>query len=179
MRGIIAVFVAATVAVGGCKSSNGAKESKSAAQAQPAGATKPCVMRAGGQDVLRLTAPADAPFTSDEGALNVTSRDGYVEFWLVADAKSVDQAAARASKVIVSEFKNLNVASTSDLSVAGSPAKRLSGTGVEADDGDPGFADVVVFKVGGRVFVACTHGESMRQSAQRLMMDMVQTAKAP
>jgi hypothetical protein len=178
MRAWIISLVAAALA--GCATSKGDAHNGKTPDTQTATAvaTKPCAMQSGGRDVLHLTIPADAPTTPGDGTLTVMSRDGYVEFWLT-DAHTVDEAAARAGQIIVSEFKDLKVTTTTDLSVAGSPAKRLGGTGVEADDGDPGMADVVVFKAGGRVFVACTHGESMRKSAQRLMMDMVQSAKAP
>ena len=178
MRQFIVVSAVALAAISGCSSNKSGHHTRHS-QTASAGATKPVVIQAGGKDVLRLTIPADAPTTPGDGTLTVMSRDGYVEFWLVAEAHTVDEAAARADKIIVSEFKNLKAASTSDLTVAGSPAKRLSGPGVEADDGDPGTADVVVFKVGGHIFVACTHGESVRQSAQLLMMTLVQSAKAP
>lgn len=178
MRGLIGAIVAVTVAMAGCN--GGAEKAKSPqANETPAGTTKPCAVRSGGRDLLHLAVPADAPCTSGDGTLNVMSRDGYVEFWLVSGARTVDEGVKRADKVIVSEFKNLKVTGTNDLKVAGSPAKRLTGTGQEADDNDPGEADLVVFSVNGRVFIACTHGESMRPSAQSLMMEMLKTAKAP
>jgi hypothetical protein len=63
--------------------------------------------------------------------------------------------------------------------IGGSAANRVRGTGVEADDGDPGTADVIVFRAGDRLFVACTHGESLNESARQWMTTVVKTATAP
>ena len=65
------------------------------------------------------------------------------------------------------------------LTIAGTPARRMMGTGTEADDGDPGDADVIVFKTGENYFIACTHAESLQAAAQEWMLHIVQTAKAP
>lgn len=156
------------VALGGCKSADSAP-----------GAGKPCVMRSGGQPVLLIQAPANATCTMREGALTVDSRDYFVEFWLVRNTSSLDSAAGRVSDTIKDEFKDFKPTQTRAFTVADAPAKRLAGTGAEADDGDPGTADVVVFAVGGRFFIACTHGEHLSPKAQTLMESLLATAKAP
>jgi hypothetical protein len=79
----------------------------------------------------------------------------------------------------VSEFKNFKSNQTSELTIAGSPAKRMVGDGEEADDGDPGKADVIVFKVGDHVFVACDHGETINETGQQGLLTLVQTAHMP
>ena len=54
------------------------------------------------------------------------------------------------------------------------------GKGAEADDGDPGAAEVVIFTVGKHVFVACVHGEK-NEAAKRspYMLALLKSAKAP
>jgi hypothetical protein len=64
---------------------------------------------------------------------------------------------ARLAEVIKGEVLNFKPETTTDITVAGALAKRLFGPGVEADDKDEGHADVVVFSLGGRVFVSCVH----------------------
>jgi hypothetical protein len=49
----------------------------------------------------------------------------------------------------------------------------------EADDGDAGAADVIAFKVGDHVFVACDHGESLDPMGQQWLLTLVQTAQMP
>ena len=55
----------------------------------------------------------------------------------------------------------------------------LVGKGHEADDGDAGSADVVVFKVADHIFIACNHGEGLDPAAQQGMLTLLQTAQAP
>ncbi len=146
---------------------------------EPAPTTKAWMMQAGGHDVLSLEAPVDANCTLADGSVKVESKEGYVEFWVAKSARTVEEGVARVKMQIASEFKDFTPTGTTELTVSGSPAKQVMGTGHEADDNDPGTAEVIVFKVGGRIFVACTHGETLRPSAQELMLKMVQSAKAP
>ena len=132
-----------------------------------------------GHDVLRLTVPADTSCAGRDGSLYLTSHYRNVEVWLVRGTQTVDEAVRRVSQVIDPEFKDFKAASTTDLTIAASPAKRLTGSGTEADDGDPGEADIVVFQKGQHVFVACTHGESLSSQAQQWMLAIVQAAQVP
>jgi len=67
-----------------------------------------------------------------------------------------------------------------DMLVAGAPAKHVTGSGNEADDGDPGNAEVVLFVVRGRVFAGCVHGEFDDASRARApMLAVLRTAQAP
>lgn len=171
-------LLCALVAAGACSSeTKGPGLSPTAAKA--AGG-KVCTMQAGGKDVLRVTTPSDAVCTPYDGTLHLESGQRHKAYvWLVPGAASVDEGVTRVAAVIAPEFKGFKATETTASAVAGSPAKRLMGTGVEADDDDPGRADVVVFKAGSRVFVACTHGESMSPKAEEFMMAVVGTATAP
>ncbi|HET6251923.1 MAG TPA: hypothetical protein VFE47_29830 [Tepidisphaeraceae bacterium] len=178
IRGTLLVLV--TALMGGCGASTGPKaDAPSAARADKPAAANTGVMQSGGTNVLRLTLLPDSKCVAKDGSLHINAPQIEVEMWLVAGAKTVDEAAAHVSQQIVSEFKDFTVTHTTDLTVAGAPAKRLVGTGHEADDGDPGKADVIVFKVGNHIFVACTHGESLMSIAQDGMLTMVQSVQAP
>jgi hypothetical protein len=182
MRAFIygSLFVVATAVLIGCGSNAGTKPATSAApQAEKAADTIDFVMQSGGANVLKLTAPAGTKCVAEDGSLKFDSPKYFVEVWLVSGAKTVDEAVGRVSSQIVSEFKDFKPNETTDLTVAGSPAKRMVGAGEEADDGDPGKADVIVFKVGEHVFVACNHGESLNEAGQQGLLALVQTAQMP
>jgi hypothetical protein len=175
MRTFISVAAFAAVAllvavVSGCSSHK---------SHEPAPTSKAWMMQAGGHDVLSLEAPVDANCTLADGSVKVESKEGHVEFWMARNSRTVEEGVAHLKTQIASEFKGFTPTGTTELTVSGSPAKQVMGTGHEADDNDPGTAEAIVFKVGGRIFVALTHGETLRPSAQELMLKMVQTAKAP
>jgi hypothetical protein len=137
-------------------------------------------MQSGARDVLRLSLPEGALCTPKDGALHLESkRRDLMDVWLIPGATTIDQGIARVPDVIAPEFKEFRSTGSTELQVAGSPAKRLSGSGVEADDGDPGTADAVVFVAGGRVFVALVHGESLSPKAREWMMSITGTAAGP
>lgn len=140
---------------------------------------KTFVMQSGGHDVLRLTAPAKTNGTPKDGWLHLWSQDHRADVWLVRGAKTVEDAAGRVAQEIKGEFKDFKATGTTDLTVAGKPAKRLTGAGVEADDGDPGSADVIVFKTGESIFVACAHGEHLAPADGLWMLTILQTAQTP
>jgi hypothetical protein len=184
MRNLIygSLFMIATGMLSGCDSSK-----KSAPSAPPeadkasdkATDNKVFVMQSGGVDVLKLTAPADFKCVAEDGSLKFDAPKFYVEYWLASGADTVDEAVQRVATQIESEFKKFKPSQTTDLTIAGSPAKRMVGDGEEADDGDPGSADVIVFKVGNHVFVACNHGEKLTPVGQEGMLALTQTAQAP
>lgn len=183
MRTIIigSLLIIVTGLLAGCASSTGTTPAApAAAQTDQAATGKTFVMQSGGANVLKLTSSAPFKCRAEDGSLHFTLPQQYeVEFWIVPGAKTVDEALPQASSRIVSEFKDFKPDHTSDLTVAGSPAKRLIGKGHEADDGDPGAADVVVFKVGDHLFIACTHGEGLDPAAQKGMLTLLQTAQTP
>ena len=122
---------------------------------------KTCVMQSGSVDVLRLTIANDVKCVSKDGSLDLNSPHLEMEVWLVRNARTIDDAMAHINTAITDQFKNFKSDHTSDLTIADSPAKRLIGFGKEADDGDDGKADLVVFKIGNHIFIACTHGEDL------------------
>jgi hypothetical protein len=172
-------FAVMTVGCGSASHTAPAKQTEKVvdAKADAKSDTKTCAVQLGGKDVLLLTVPVDTVCTPKEGSVVLNSNNRTVEFWLVNEAKTIDEALPKVSEQITDEFKNFKMTKSSDLTVADSPAKREEGDGEEADDGDPGKADVIVFKVGSRLFVACNHGESLNAAAQEWMLALVQSAK--
>lgn len=182
---LISLFII-TPTLSGCASHHTAPPAASQAAAVGTAPTKAYMLLDNGRQVLRLSAPADAPCELSNGAFEMKSRDGYVNVWLVRGATSIDEGVQKISTTIVSEFKDFKPTSTTSLPLSpdrgiggGGSAARVMGSGVEADDNDPGTADVIVFQKGGKVFIACTHGESMRSTAQDLMVNLVLTATTP
>jgi len=177
------LFIIVTGMLSGCCPGTGAKPAASAAtQGDKAADTKAWVMQSGGVDLLRLTTSAsDTKCVAGDGTLHFNGPLLFdeVEFWLVPGAKTVDEASGRVETQIADQFKDFKPDHTMDLTIAGSPAKRLVGPGHEADDGDAGAADVIVFKVGDHIFVACDHGESLDPTGQQWMLTLVQTAQKP
>ncbi len=175
MRGI--VLGALALVVWGCAGGQPAQSASGPAAA--AAGSKVCVMQFGGQGVLRLSVPANIKCTHKNGFLDLTSRNHYVEVWLVPGASTVAQAVAQAGRVIQSEFQNLKTTTPSDLTVAGAPARHLAAVGNEADDGDPGQADLIVFQVGPHIFVGCTHSEDVTPGDRQWLRRVIETAQVP
>ena len=176
MRSLIrgSLFIIVTGMISGCGSSMAAKSDvPAAAQAST------CVMQSGGTNVLQLAMSPDTKCTAQDGLLKFKSPQFEIGVWLVPAAQTVDEAIGRLDKQIASEFKDFKADSTADLSIAGAPAKRLTGKGHEADDGDDGDADSIVFKVAGHIFIALTHDERLNPPARQGLLALVQTAQAP
>ena len=147
--------------------------------ATPAGEPHTCMLKSGGINVLKLTPPDRAKCTAKDNFLKVHTPKYDVELWLVSGANTVDEAVGRASTQIADEFQKFQPHQTADLTIANAPAKRLVGKGFEADDGDPGEADLIVFKVGNHIFIACDHGEGLSAAGQQGLLALVQTAQLP
>jgi hypothetical protein len=171
------LLIILTGMMGGCSSGMGAKSDAPAVTHDADAGT--CVMQSGGSNVLRLATPANSKCVAKDGSLKLTTPQFELDVWLVPGAQTVDQAIGSVGTQIASEFKDFKPDQTTDLTIAEAPAKRLAGTGHEADDGDNGEADVIVFKVGDHIFVACTHDESLPPTARQGMLTTVQTAETP
>jgi hypothetical protein len=133
-----------------------------------------------GKPALVLRVSPAPKVTSSNGYVNIKTGKMSLHVWAVPDAKTAGDALPRAAEIIKSEFINFKTTSTMDMDIAGAPAKHVTGSGNEADDGDPGNAEVVFFVAGGRVFAACVHGEFDDASRARApMMAVLKTAQAP
>jgi hypothetical protein len=133
-----------------------------------------------GKPALALTVPVAAKVTSSNGYVNIKTTNMSLHVWAVPQAATANDALPRAAELIKSEFIKFQANATMDMTVAGAAAKHVTGSGNEADDGDPGNAEVVLFVVGGQVFAACVHGEFDDASRERApMMAVLQTAHVP
>jgi hypothetical protein len=133
-----------------------------------------------GKPALDLQVPAAAKLAFSNDYINIRTTNMSLHVWVVPKARTVSDAVPRAAKLIKSEFIKFTASSAEDIVIAGAPAKHVIGSGNEADDGDPGHAEVVFFLVGGRVFAGCVHGEFDDASRARApMMAVLQTAHAP
>jgi hypothetical protein len=126
---------------------------------------------------LALQVPSAAKLTSSKNYVNIRTTNMSLHVWFVPKAQTVKAAEMRAAKLIKSEFVNFKTSSAEDLVIADAPARHVTGSGDEADDGDPGHAEVIFFVVGGHVFAACVHGEFDDAARARApMMAVLQTA---
>jgi hypothetical protein len=182
MRSLIGGSLVLTLAVvaGGCHSKdNKTSPSTPATDMSKSVDTKTCTMQSGGKNVLSVTAGKDITCTPKDGQLTLKGHGNQLDIWLIPGAKTVEDGVAKVPDQIKSEFKDFKAKHSMDMMFAGNPGKHLSGTGVEADDNDPGNAEVVVFKAGDNVFVSCVHGEHIPADAPGWMMMVLGTAKAP
>jgi hypothetical protein len=133
-----------------------------------------------GKPALLLQVPSAARITSSNAYVNIRTTKMSLHVWAVPNARTVEEAVPRAGDLIKGEFVKFKPSTITDVDIAGAPAKHIIGPGNEADDGDPGNAEVVLFVVGGRVFAGCVHGEFDDASRARpAMMAVLQTAHAP
>jgi len=135
---------------------------------------------AGGVPELVLKVPAKTIVTPIKGKTVIHTKDMFLHIWAVNNASNVTEGVSRVADVIKGEVLNFKPTATNDLLLAQTSAKRLIGPATEADDGDEGNAEVIVFTIGGRVFVACIHGEGpLNLIEHKAMLETLQTAKAP
>jgi hypothetical protein len=128
---------------------------------------KEVTIKAGGKNAITLSVAKDAEVKVKGDKTSIIGKTAQFYIWSLPSAKSVADAVPKAGEIIKSEFVKFTVKSTSNLKVAGHEAKVIKGTGEEADDNDPGSADVVIFTDGTHVFAACVHGENDDADKQR------------
>lgn len=121
---------------------------------------------AAGDASLKMSVPKDTEVTKKTGRTILHAKGLWIYLWQT-DAKTVAEALPQVGKIIKSEFVEFVPGETKDIKVAGHDAKHLTGKGAEADDNDPGSADVVIFTDGKHVFAACVHGEKDEAAKER------------
>jgi len=101
-------------------------------------------------------------YPSKDGSVTIeVPRSGVnIQVWALSDA-SVDAAVKHVAALIEGQVTQFKVTESKPIRVAGAAGKQITGTGTgaEADDGDPSNADVHIFSVEGKVFMVCAHGE--------------------
>ena len=128
---------------------------------------------------LKLEILMDAKVTTKGDKTSILLKDAWVYIWSVPTVKTIAEAVPQTATIIKSEFTDFKLTETKHLNIAGHDADHLFGKGLEADDGDPGAAEVVIFTVGKHVFAACVHGEDEAAAKKRPdMLTILKSAKA-
>jgi hypothetical protein len=141
---------------------------------------KEITVKVGGETELKLTVPKEVEVTTKGGETTIHSQGLWIYLWRPAGAKTVAEVVPHVGDVIKGQFVKYVVESTDSIKVAGHEAKHLKGKGEEADDNDPGTADVVIFSEGKNVFVACVHGERDEAAKERpALLRALESIKAP
>ena len=129
---------------------------------------------------LVLTVPKGTKVTPKENKTVIQTPDMFLHVWPVPGMKTPAEVVPRLADLIKGDVLKFNATMTNTITVAGAPALHLIGNAVEADDGDAATADLVIFAVGPRVFVACVHGEANDASKEREpMLRVLKTAQKP
>ena len=137
------------------------------------------VVSSGDKPVLQLQIPGQVTVTATKEKTTLQTTNLILHIWVVEHATNITEGISRLAGIIQGEVLKFKPEATTELVVAGAPARRLFGSGTEADDGDDGHADVVVFIAGTRVFVACVHGEKLDPAERQAMLAALQTVRAP
>jgi hypothetical protein len=141
---------------------------------------KEITVKADGKPALKLAVPKEAEVAEKGGKTTVQTKTLRIYLWRVQSAKSVSEVIPQVGDVIKSEFVKYAVGASEPIKIAGNEARHLKGKGEEADDNDPGTADVVIFSVGKNVFAACVHGEKDEAAKERPdFLKVLESAKAP
>jgi len=108
-----------------------------------------------GSAALVLRIPKDANVTVTGNHTVIQNPNTTFHLWSLADAKTINDAVPRIQEIIKPEFVNFKPTTTNEMVITGKPARHISGMGNEADDGDPGAAEVVFFSTSKHVFAVC------------------------
>lgn len=121
-----------------------------------------------GKPAFTLSLPAgwDGTQLDAKTIIHPGAKHPHIQIW-ATDAKDLAAATAGVAKLVESEVVHFVATTTTDLTIAGAPAKQLIGTGEEADDNDPSNAEVTLFTVGGTVYVLINHAEGDGAAKQR------------
>lgn len=121
-----------------------------------------------GTAAFHLTIPAgwSAQQVDAKTIIATDAKHPHIQVW-ATDAADVAAAEKAVAKIIESEVTHFTATKTEELTVAGSKAVALIGTGEEADDGDPSLAEATFFTFGGKVYVLLAHGEGDGAAKQR------------
>ena len=141
---------------------------------------KTVTLTAGDAPAAVLTVPAQAKIYSNPPKTTIVAPGMFLSLWSVSGPANAADALPLVAAAIQGDVLQFQAGQTNALTVADAPAFHLIGTGVEADDGDPSTADVVVFAVADHAFMACVHGEHNDASREREpMLAALRTVHAP
>ena len=138
------------------------------------------VISQGKTPVLQLKTHGKTVVTPIGEKTVVQTPDMFLHIWPQAEGATLAGTVARVSGIIKGDVLNFKTNKTEALKVGARTVNWFAGTGIEADDEDSSHAEVVVFDVGGRVFVACIHGEGRIEPAEHnAMLAALKTVESP
>jgi len=127
--------------------------------------------------IFQLTTTGRTEVTPFGDKTVVQTPEMFLHIWIQKEGASVTGTIARVASVITNDVEEFKAKKQHQVKLGQLQGTLISGSGVEADDGDDGTAEVVVFKVGGRVVVACIHGERMGKAEHKAMLKTLSTAR--
>jgi hypothetical protein len=131
------------------------------------------------KNVLQIDTAGKTVVTPIGGKTVIHTPDMYMHIWQQPDGAALSDTVARVNEIIQNDVKKFKVNKTEKIKLKKGTATLLTGSGVEADDGDDGSAEVAVFKIGKLVFVACIHGEMMPPEEHKAFIKALKSAHAP
>lgn len=185
IHALLPLFACIILAAVSCRKAD--TDDSAAGAAKPAGGSVEkakaisVTVKAGDQSVMKMTVPDGTTVSYDGPKVIINGTEWSQRFfiWKVSDGENLAPATAQVPTLIQSEFKNFTVTSTTDTTVGPLKGLQLKGTGVEADDGDPGTAEVILFVFNNQVFAACAHGEEMPPARVDFMITSLSTITRP
>jgi hypothetical protein len=115
----------------------------------------------GEAEVGHATLPAEWRAVPSQGCTVIIppGRHPHVELIPVADGVDVAKAEADIATLVVNMVTKFAPDKRSEMTVAGAPAVRLDGPGLEADDGDDSIAQATIFTFKGHTWILTAHAE--------------------
>ena len=152
----------------------------SALQAIAAGPEQTVTISSGKTPVLQLKTIGKTDVTPIGNKTVVHTPDMFLHIWPQPKDATIKNTIDNISTIIKGDFTNFKPQNAKLLKLGRNTVKLIAGPGVEADDGDDGNAEVAIFKVGDRVFVACIHGEGPVEKAEHnAMLAAIKSAHKP
>ena len=110
-----------------------------------------------GSSTLTLPEGWTAATAQDTTTLVAPHKTPHIQVRILAKPAPEVQAAVAA--LIVDQVKDFTVAKTETITLGKHAAVRLTGTGTEADDGDPSNVEITVMAMGASSVLVISHGE--------------------
>jgi hypothetical protein len=114
-----------------------------------------------GTDTVRIPLPTGWTAVARDGTTTLLppQKTPHIQLRAVAGATTLDAAVQVVAAQVADQVAKFTVVQTADITLAGQPARRLTGTGTEADDGDDANAEITIFVVAGKLYLCVAHGE--------------------
>ena len=114
-----------------------------------------------------LTIPPDWTSHLNEGTLTLISPLHTPHIQVRIAAGEVATTKDTVSVLIADQVKNFVPDKTEEVTLGANHGVRLTGTGVEADDGDPANAEVTILRAGTTTVLVISHGEGKGTEERR------------